>query len=218
MIRNVLFDLDGTLVDSSATIAASIVHALERLGVDGDGHAPVSSWIGQPLFDVFTGGFGMSEAQAQTAIDHYREHYDALNQAGTRVYDQVPEVLAGLREHGLSLYVATVKPTAIAEKVLGDLDLRPFFSGVAGGSMGPERRHKTRIIAHALDRFGLDSAQSIMIGDRDQDIEGARANGLRSLGVTYGFGSREEIAACRPDFTAESSRDVMDLVLAGCEG
>jgi phosphoglycolate phosphatase len=108
--------------------------------------------------------------------------------------------------------VATVKPTPIAEKVLTDLDLRSHFDGVAGASMGPERRDKSSIIAWAMESFALQSEHSIMVGDRDQDVHGARANGLRAVGVTYGFGSAEEIAASRPDFIEESSGRIHRLL------
>lgn len=211
-IQNVLFDLDGTLVDSSATIGASILHALQRMDLSLDEVPAVESLIGMPLYDIFVGRFGMDEASALDAIDHYRIHYDQLNQAGSRVYDRVRDDLADLKASGASLYVATVKPTPIAEKVLLDLDLRGYFDGVAGASMGPERRDKTGIIAYALATFGLQAQSSVMVGDRDQDVNGARANGLRSVAVTYGFGSHEELNACTPDFTVHESGRIFSLI------
>lgn len=216
-VSNVLFDLDGTLVDSSGTIERSLVHALEQIGIDPLGRGPIRSFIGVPLFDIFRGGFGMSEEDTHTAITLYRDYYDALNQAGSKVYDQVPEVLSALREKGYDLYIATVKPTEIAEKVLSDLELRPFFTGIAGASMGPERRDKTGIIAHALDQFGLKAGVSLMVGDRDQDINGARANGLRSVAVSYGFGSMDELSGAQPDHIVHRTVEIVNLLL-GDEG
>jgi len=197
--RQVLFDLDGTLVDSRGTIAASIAWALGQIGHDGAGGPPVEALIGMPLFDIFTVTYGFERDAALRAIDLYRAHYDRISPQGSRIYDGVPEDLGKLRARGLGLYVATVKPTPIARKVLADVGLAAFFDGVAGASMGPERRDKASIIAHALDRFGLDPADSLMVGDRDQDVNGARSNGLRAVGVTYGFGGADEIAAARPD-------------------
>jgi phosphoglycolate phosphatase len=211
-ISNVLFDLDGTLVDSSKTIEMSLVHALEQIGVDPLARGPVRSFIGVPLFDIFRGGFGMSENDTHMAITLYRDYYDALNQAGSKVYDQVPEVLSALRDQGYQLFIATVKPTEIAGKVLSDLELRPFFTGVAGASMGPERRDKTGIIAHALDQFGLEAEVSLMVGDRDQDINGARANGLRSVAVSYGFGSLDELSGAKPDHIVHRSVEIVNLL------
>jgi phosphoglycolate phosphatase len=214
-LHNVLFDLDGTLVDSSKTILDSVFHALETLGVDPQSGPDVRSLIGMPLFDIFVGQYGMAEDRAQLAIDHYRAYYEQLNQAGTTVFAGVRDGLAALQESGLQLFIATVKPTSIAEKVLSDLGLREHFAGVAGASMGPERRDKTSIIAHALATFGLIADRTVMVGDRDQDILGARANGLPSMAVTYGFGHRDELAAARPDHSADHFRDVSRILVNG---
>lgn len=210
--RQLLFDLDGTLVDSRGTIAASIAWALEQIGHDGAGGPAVETLIGMPLYDIFTERYGLERSSALHAIDLYRAHYDRISPQGSRIYDGVPEDLGRLRARGLGLYVATVKPTSIARKVLADVGLAALFDGVAGASMGPERRDKASIIAHALDRFGLDPADCLMVGDRDQDVNGARANGLRAVGVTYGFGSADEIAAARPDAVVTRSGAIDDLV------
>ena len=212
-LNNVLFDLDGTLVDSSRTILDSVVHALETLGVDPDSVPDVRTLIGMPLFDIFVGQYGMAPDRAQEAIDLYRDYYDRLNQAGTEVYEGVREGLSRLRASGLKLYIATVKPTPIAEKVLEDLGLREHFNGVAGASMGPQRRDKTSIIAHALNTFELDAECTAMVGDRDQDINGARANGLASMAVTYGFGHLDELENARPDHQADGFAEVSSLLL-----
>jgi len=211
-IQNVLFDLDGTLVDSSGTIGASLEYALGRLGAGPLSAVPLHSVIGKPLLDIFQGEFAMNAEQAHEAIDHYREYYDGLGQAGTSIYPDIPEVLAALQSSGYRLYVATVKPTPIAEKVLTDVQLRRYFDGVAGASMGPERRDKTSIIAHALECFELDAGQSVMIGDRRQDIDGARDNGLPAIGVSYGFGSREELESAQPALIAERSSEITALL------
>jgi len=212
-IRNLLFDLDGTLVDSSATIGASIDFALDKLGVSVVGHSPITSLIGMPLLDIFRHQFEMTDEQAEFAISHYRQHYDQLAQAGSRVYDSIHQVLAILRGEGYRLFIATVKPTAIAEKVLTDLELRSYFDGIAGASMGSERRDKASIIAHALKTFELDPSQCLMIGDRDQDIFGARKNGMPCIAVTYGFGSRAELDSAGPHHVVEHSEEIVSFLL-----
>jgi phosphoglycolate phosphatase len=212
-IRNLLFDLDGTLVDSSRTISVCIDYALDRLGVSTSGDIPVTSIIGTPLLDVFRQQYEMTDQQAELAIAHYREHYDHLNQAGSTVYDRIHQVLTTLRTEGFHLFVATVKPTSIAEKVLGDLGLRSCFDGVAGASMSHERRDKASIIAYALRKFDLDPLQSLMIGDRDQDILGARENGLPCIAVTYGFGSRAELDSALPCHVVGHSEEIVSFLL-----
>jgi len=194
-ISNLLFDLDGTLVDSRDTISASLDHALRRMGVNPQNRAPVDSMIGRSLLDIFQAEFTMSNEMAEQAIDHYRDHYDSLNQAGTRIYSNIQEVLASLRDTGYRMFVATVKPTQIAEKVLADMQLSVYFSGVAGSSMDNKRRDKSSIIAHALKKFDLEPGMSLMIGDRREDILGARRNGMAALAVSYGYGSLEELSS-----------------------
>jgi phosphoglycolate phosphatase len=214
-IRNLLFDLDGTLVDSRETIGASISHALEVMGLSADVGGKIDSVIGISLLDIFRDVFGMKHDQAEIAIEHYRVHYDRLGQAGTHVYPDIFEILLELKQAGFRLFVATVKPTPIAEKVLLDLELRWYFDGVAGSSMGHERRDKGSIIAHALEQFELEPAHSMMIGDREQDISGARENGLRCLAVTYGFGSMDELEAAGPDHMAASSGEIAAVIRNG---
>jgi len=212
-IRNVLFDLDGTLVDSSLTISTCIDYALDQVGTIPVSGVEVKALIGAPLLDIFLNTFQMTQPQADSAISHYREHYDRLEQAGSRVYDRVHDVLSRLGTAGYRLFIATVKPTSVATKVLIDLNLRSYFEGVAGASMGPDRRDKATIIAHALNKFDLDPAQSLMIGDRDQDIMGARANGMASIAVTYGFGAWDELNSARPNHLVRDCGEIVSLLL-----
>jgi phosphoglycolate phosphatase len=212
-IHNILFDLDGTLVDSSGAIRASLAHALERSGLGFPQDRPVERMIGLPLLDIFRDEFGLTGAAAERAIADYRAHYDAEAQAGTRIYDHVETCLEALRAAGCKLVVATVKPSPIAAKVLSEMGLAPYFCGVAGSSMDHARRDKGDIIRHALQTYGLDPAHSAMVGDRAQDIRGARSNRLCAVGVTWGFGSPEELAAAAPDHLVGCCSELAGLLL-----
>ena len=214
-IHNILFDLDGTLVDSSAAIRASLDHALQRLGSGWPADMAIESVIGMALVDILRERFGITGDLAEAGVQHYREHYDVHAQSHSCVYDQIGDVLPQLRCAGCRLFVATVKPGPIAEKVLQDMGLSPWFSGVAGSSMDHSRREKSAIIEHALREFDLAPEHSVMVGDRAQDIEGARRNGLRAVGVTWGFGSPEELAAAGPDHIVHRSGELAPLLLPG---
>jgi len=211
-IHNILFDLDGTLVDSSCAIRASLAHALERGGLRFPEDRPVERMIGLPLLDIFR-DLGLSGAAAERAIADYRAHYDAEAQAGTRVYDHVEGCLEALRAAGCTLIVATVKPSPIAAKVLAEMGLAPYFSGVAGSSMDHAPRDKADLIRHALCEHGLDAAHSAMVGDRAQDIRGARSNRLCAVGVTWGFGLLEELTAAGPDHLVGCCSELPGLLL-----
>jgi phosphoglycolate phosphatase len=212
-IHNILFDLDGTLVDSSCAIRAALAHALERGGLCFPEDRPVERMIGLPLLDIFRDEFDLTGAAAERAIADYRAHYDAEAQAGTRIYDHVESCLEALRAAGCTLVVATVKPSPIAAKVLAEMGLAPYFSGIAGSSMDHARRDKADIIRHALREQGLDAAHSAMVGDRAQDIRGARSNQLCAVGVTWGFGPLEELTAAGPDHLVGCCSELPGLLL-----
>ena len=211
-IHHALFDLDGTLVDSSDAIHASVAYAVQRLGHTCPPDFAIAIWIGMPLIDIFRDAFGVIDDPAEQAIAHYREYYDKQAQTGTRVYDRVAETLEGLCASGIGLFVATVKPSPIAEKVLRDMGLNRYFNGVTGSSMDHARRKKADIIRHTLQQFGLDADHAVMVGDRAQDISGARHNGLYAVGVTWGFGSLEELTTAGPDHLVDCASELPALL------
>ena len=211
-IHHALFDLDGTLVDSSGAIHAAVAYALQRLGCPCPPEFAIATWIGTPLIDIFREAFGVVGEPAEQAIAHYREYYDKQAQTGTRVYDRVTDTLEGLCAAGIELFVATVKPSPIADKVLHDMGLKRYFRGVAGSSMDHARRDKADIIRHTLQQYGLEAGHSVMVGDRAQDISGARQNGLYAVGVTYGFGSIEELIAASPDHLVDCLSEIPALL------
>jgi phosphoglycolate phosphatase len=211
-INHILFDLDGTLVDSSGAIAAALTHGLQRLGLKYPADCAIESLIGMPLLDILRDRFGIVGEPAERVIRHYREYYDEQARAETRVYDRVAETLGTLCASGIGLYVATVKPSPIATKVLRDMGLQRYFKGVTGSSMDHARRAKASIIRHALQQYGLDASRSLMVGDRAQDIDGARQNGLYAVAVTYGFGSLEELSASGPDHMVDCASEIPALL------
>lgn len=215
MIRNLLFDLDGTLVDSSGTITQSLGFALERAGVAVPTAAAVRAFIGRPLLDIFRDDFGMDDGAAEQAIAHYRSHYDRLGREGTRVYDGVAERLPDLQRAGFHLFVATVKPGPIAERVLRDFGLDAHFRGISGSTLDNERRRKADIIGHALTSHALAAPRSLMIGDRAEDVFGARQHGVAAIGVAYGYGGHEELTRAGALHVAGSFAEVARLLLEG---
>lgn len=211
---NLLFDLDGTLVDSRETIHLSLNHTLRCLGFSEITPEQTASFVGAPLLDIFMTAFGMPREQAETAIDEYRDFYEKLGHNGTYVYENVAEVLAALRAEGHRLFIATVKPEPVARRVLEYQGFLQHFDGVSGSSMDSSRKYKVEIIAHALETFGLQQGLSIMIGDRHHDISGARENGLRSIGVSYGYGSRAELEQAGADHVLNAMNELPACVEA----
>lgn len=214
-VENILFDLDGTLVDSSGAIRASLAHALERIGGRFPEDLPVTGMIGLPLLDILRQHFGVVGEPAEQAIAYYRSHYDRHARAATIVYEHIDTVLSHLHGAGLRLYVATVKPAPIARKVLREMGLSNCFDGVAGSSMDHRLRDKAGIIRALVREHGLAPQRSAMVGDRAQDVAGARANGLLAVGVTWGFGSAGELAAAQPDHLLQRPAEITPLFTSG---
>jgi phosphoglycolate phosphatase len=196
---NLLFDLDGTLTDSRPGILASMRHALTTLGLEPPAEQALLRFIGPPTHDAFRELLGSSDPELNArAIDLYRERYAARGLFENSVYSGVPAGLAALLESGATLYVVTSKPELFAAQIIDHFELRPYFRHVYGSELNGERSNKGDLIAHVLICEGLKN-DTWMIGDRLHDIRGAKLNSLRSAGVLWGYGSRDELLEAGAD-------------------
>lgn len=191
----ILFDLDGTLVDSEPGIVASCRATLLAMGHRPD-DLDVASLIGPPLEEVMAhvlDRFG--DDRVAEAVLVYRAHYGSTGLLQTTIYPGVAEALNRLSALNTRLYVATSKRTVFARRILETLGLIANFVDVHGSEPGGAVDHKADLIADLLTRHDLDPARSLMVGDRRQDIAGAKANGVAAIGVLWGYGDREELQA-----------------------
>jgi phosphoglycolate phosphatase len=189
-----LSDLDGTLTDPKVGIIRSVQHALQHFGVPASDLDSLTAYIGPPLEDSFEVLAGFSGAQAVEAVRVYRERFTDIGIFENVVYDGITDALDALRADGWVLAVATSKPTVFAERILGHFALRDRFAAVAGSELDGSRRHKRDVIAYALELLGRDpDPDVVMVGDREHDIRGAQAWGLRTVGVTWGYGTEQEL-------------------------
>jgi phosphoglycolate phosphatase len=196
----VLFDLDGTLTDPRVGITRSVAFALARFGIEVEDTDTLVPFIGPPLDESFVKLGGLAEADAWNAVLAYREYYTDTGIYENAVYDGIAEVLGELAARGWRLGVATSKPTVFAERILEHFDLRAAFEVVSGAEMDGSRQHKHLVIEHALAQLDVDpSPECVMVGDREHDIVGARRLGLATVGVTWGYGPREELEAAGAD-------------------
>ena len=194
-IKNVLFDLDGTLTDPAEGITNALMHAQRRLGMAVSPREDLYVFIGPPLIETFMSEWGLTRVESEQALVYYREHFSTKGLFENVPYEGIGQALAELKEAGLRLFVATSKPEPLSLRILEHFDLLPYFEAVAGSTMDEQRTKKGEVIAYALQTFHLDPAETVMVGDRKHDVIGARENGLPCLGVLYGYGSREELTA-----------------------
>jgi phosphoglycolate phosphatase len=208
MSRLVLFDLDGTLVDSTPGIVASVRHAASALGLPEPTAEQLRAMIGPPLQDGFALALRVPIADVPAAVAAYREHYAAGALLDVTVHDGVPELLDALTADGATLAVATSKPETFAVRVLEHTGLLPAFTSVHGATLDGVVRHKYQVVAAALAAHpgGRDP---VLIGDRSHDVLGAAAHGLPCIGAGWGPAEDGELDGAGAAFIAATPRDVL---------
>ncbi len=194
MYQTILFDLDGTLTNPALGITNSLAYALEKFNIEVTDKKELYRFIGPPLQDSFENFYHFSKEDSLKAVDFYRDYFRHKGLYENEVYQGIPDLLERLKAQGKKLLVATSKPEEFARQILKHFELFDYFDLVAGASMDGSRRLKGDVIAHALTSAQVsDLSATIMIGDREHDIIGAKKNGLDAIGVLYGFGNREEL-------------------------
>lgn len=213
--RAMLFDLDGTLTNSAPGIKRSLRYALDKLGVTGYDPAVLDKFLGPPLIWSFKTYMGLDDDTAAEGLRLYRQDYNERGgKYDAEVYDGIPKLLAALRDSGIRLGVATVKPENTAKEVLEHFDLMKYFETVSGGAPEEKKAEKKEMILRALERMDISADDSVlMIGDRVFDIEGGIAAGVKTLGVGYGFGGAAELRTAGADYIALTAADIRGLIV-----
>lgn len=197
MVSYVLFDLDGTLTDPAIGITNAVMYALRHYGIAVADRSTLYPFIGPPLTDSFEKYFGFSKERAVEAVEVYREYFSETGIFENCVYDGVPEMLRALCDNGVRAVLATSKPLVFADRILAHFGLKSYFYYTAGSELSGERVEKAAVIRYALEQCHIPPDSAVMVGDRSYDVAGAAACGLPAIGVSYGYGSREELKAAR---------------------
>lgn len=204
-----LFDLDGTLTDARPGIVACIRHAVEGLGRPCPDDDVLATFIGPPLRGTFATLLETSEREPiEAAMALYRERFGVTGLFENRVYDGVPEMLVEVGARAAAAFVATSKPTVYAERIVRHFDLDRYFGRVYGAELDASLDDKATLVAHLLAREGLARGAAVMIGDRAADVRAAHANGLRAIGVLWGYGSERELREAGADILCAAPREV----------
>ena len=214
-IKNILFDLDGTLTDPIEGMTRCFHYALERMSAPLPTQAELQLHIGPPLRSTFSLIMKTSdEAIIERAVSLYRERFSEVGIFENEVFDGVPEMLSSLRASAKRLFVATSKVQVYTERILNHFNLSGFFDGVYGSEMSGKFDNKADLIRHILARESLTPDETLMVGDRKYDITGAKENCCFAAGVTYGYGSAEELSEAGADCLCHRPGDVVALFSA----
>jgi phosphoglycolate phosphatase len=213
MRTHLLIDLDGTLSDSSPGIGRSLRHAFAECGYEPPTDAEIRAAIGPP-FEVTFPSLGVPTGDIARVVDAYRERYEHIGLFENELYPGIVEMLDGLAGE-YTLAVATAKPEPTAVRIIEHFGLANYFTIQAGATIeiGNGRRTKGEVIAHALEQLAISPGHHVvMIGDRDHDVEGARAHGIDCIGVSWGFGSHDELRNAGASAIVDRPAEVADAV------
>jgi phosphoglycolate phosphatase len=210
---NILFDLDGTLTDPREGIVSCIKHALSTLGELVPCDSDLERFIGPPLRDTFSELLLADGERIEMAVEAYRERFTSRGMFENRIYDGIPQAIEALAGQGVRLFVATSKPRLFAERILIHFGLARHFVAIYGSELSGERSDKGELIAYILATSELRRADTIMVGDREHDIRGARHNNVSPAGALWGYGSREELMAAGAERLLEQPGELTQLVV-----
>lgn len=209
----ILFDLDGTLTDSSPGIINSIIYALNKYGISVENTAKLRKFLGPPLHESFKEFYGFDDEKAMEAVKYYREYFSTKGLFENRVYNGIPELLQNLADNGKRLILATSKPQNFTDRIMEHFNLTRYFEFVAGSNMDGTRSKKAEVIEYALNKCQItDKSKVVMVGDRKHDIIGAKAAGIDSISVEYGYGDYNELKTADATYIAKTVDELKNII------
>ncbi|MBE5954278.1 MAG: HAD family hydrolase [Lachnospiraceae bacterium] len=216
--KYILFDLDGTITEPFKGISGGIIHALNKFGVEVPDNSTLRKFIGPPLRDSFRDFCGFTAEQAEEATVYYREYYSVRGLEENDIMPGMDDALKYLQEQGYKLYVATSKPEKFAKIILEKLGLLSYFDIVAGASFDGTRDKKELVIEYLLEQIeeiypDFNMEQTIMVGDRHFDINGAKYFSIDSVGVTFGYGDYEELSRAGATYVVDTAQELVNVII-----
>lgn len=213
MFPIILWDLDGTLTDPMEGITKSVQYALEAVGHPEPDHTKLTPFIGPPLREQFALWCGFDPMKEKDKVEYcvakYRERFGVVGWQENKVLPGIPELLRQLQKQGRKMAIATSKPTEYTMKIVEKFGLLQYFDCIVGASLDSSRDTKQKVIEEVLRQLDVtDLSQAVMIGDRHHDIDGGKGAGLATIGVMFGYGSREEFETHGADWIIETVEEL----------
>ena len=208
--KAVLFDLDGTLTDSGEGIINCAILGLEYFGLPIPDRETLRVFVGPPLHETFV-KFGVPDDQADTAVAVYRSRYMTVGKFENAPYPGIIPLLQTLKAHGHTLLVATSKPESLSVEIMDKFELSQYFDCICGASMDRSRTCKEDVIAYLLEKYG-NPENMIMVGDTHYDVNGAKFHGIPTIGVSWGYGTVEDMLSAGAVSIAHTMEELLTLL------
>ncbi len=208
----ILFDMDGTLIDSSPGIVHALRYALGCMGVTESNDAKLLTFIGPPLYESFREAYGFDRETSAEATRYFQTYYEDKGWRENALYPGIRELLSVLQKRGHKLVIVTSKPECFARRIAERFSIYSLFKVIAGGDEEERHADKGYIIENARQRLRLERFESaVMIGDRKHDVHGAARHHIPAIGVLYGFGTQQELLSAGARWIARDMQDLKKL-------
>jgi phosphoglycolate phosphatase len=208
-----MFDLDGTLTDPVKGITNSYIYALEKLGLHEEEPGSISKYMGSSLHLYFAEKHNIPDSKLEEVVKLYREYFSMRGMYENKVYEGIPDLLKKLNARSIDIFLVSSKPTVYAKEILKHFNLLSHFKNIYGSELTVQNTGKDILINQTIKGENLHYSNTIMVGDRKYDVLGAKANGIKSAAVTYGYGTLRELEDCNPDYIINSVQELEVLLL-----
>lgn len=213
-IDSVLLDLDGTLTDSAEGITKSVAYSLEKQGLPVPPLESIQWLLGPPIQSSFARLLGTDDKEKIAhAVTLYRERFATIGIFENALFDGVKDMLQALRDAGVTIYLATAKARVYAVRILDHFEIARYFEAVYGSELSGERTHKVDVITYALANSPINPLRTVMVGDREHDVNGAHDNGIPCIGVKFGYAAPNELEEAGAEYIVESVEELQRLLL-----
>lgn len=209
----ILFDLDGTITDPKIGITKSFQYALQHFGIQVDNLDALEPVIGPPLKKSFSEFYHLSEDQIERAIEKYRERFSTVGLYENEIYDGMENLLKELSEAGYILEIASSKPTVFVEKICEHFKIKQYFTHIVGSFLDGRRGEKEEVVEEAIRLSKATPDHIIMVGDRIYDVIGAHKKEIAVIGVSYGYGGRQELEEAGADVIVDTVAQLREELL-----
>ena len=210
---NIIFDLDGTLIDTGEGIINAIYYCIAQRNMKTIDKRTAKSFVGPPLVESFAKVFNLTKKEATECARVFRVYYAEKGKFESKPYDGIIELLTRLNKLGCRLFVGTSKPTVFAKDIIDNCQLTKLFVDIQGSNLDNTLSKKSEVIDYLVNKYRLEREDTIMVGDKHNDIEAAKKAGIDSLGVLYGYGGKTEIKGAKPTYIAETVEDIEKRIM-----